>query len=433
MIKKLRTRFILTAILSVFIVLTVLIGGINLFNYRQVVSESDKVLSFLMENGGSFPEMLPHVPENIPGGPGGEQGRDQGRMGGWTERINSPEFAYETRFFSVEISSDGKVSSSNTGKIAAIDKDTAEEYGMQVYRSGKTSGFIGDYRYSAKDSGGVKLIVFYDCGRSLSNFRSFLIISVIISLIGLILVSVIIFFASGRIIKPVAESYEKQKRFITDAGHEIKTPLAIINADSDVLSMDLGEDNEWLSDIKKQTSRLTELTNDLILLSKMEEGSSVLVMDDIDLSQMVMEQAESFKAVAVTGGKRFDTAIADNIHINGDKKTVGELVSILFDNAVKYCPEDGKVKAKLVRNGKYAVLEVTNDTKEDISSEEMKHFFDRFYRADESRNSETGGHGIGLSIAKAIAESHSAKMTVAKKRERTITFTTSFAASTNVD
>ena len=431
MIKKLRTRFILTAILSVFIVLTLLIGGINLFNYRQVVSDSDSVLEILMENDGSFPETeAPPAPGEDPGAPGssGGPGGEQGRRGGWTDRINSPEIAYESRYFTVEIAEDGTVSSSNTGRIAAIDKTKAEEYAMEVFSSGKTSGFIGDYRYSAKDNDGVRLIVFYDCGRSLSNFRSFLLISVIISFIGLVLVSIIIFFASGKIIKPVAESYEKQKRFITDAGHEIKTPLAIINADSDVLSMDMGEDNEWISDIKKQTSRLTELTNDLILLSKMEEGSSVLVMEEIDLSRLVTDQAESFKAVAVTGGKRFDTAISDGIHIKGDKKTVEEFVSILFDNAVKYCPEDGKVKAKLSRNGKYAVFEVTNDTKEDISSEEMKHFFDRFYRADRSRNSETGGHGIGLSIAKAIAESHGAKITVAKKQSCTVTFTTSFAA-----
>ena len=425
MIKKLRTRFILTAILSVFIVLTVLIGGINLFNYRKVVSDSDGVLALLMDNGGSFPEMgMPPAPSDNSGVPGGPDDRP----GGWTDRINSPEIAYESRYFTVEIAEDGTVSSSNTGRIAAIDKTKAEEYAMEVFSSGKTSGFIGDYRYSAKDNDGVRLIVFYDCGRSLSNFRSFLLISVIISVIGLVLVSIIIFFASGKIIKPVAESYEKQKRFITDAGHEIKTPLAIINADSDVLSMDIGEDNEWISDIKKQTSRLTELTNDLILLSKMEEGSSVLVMEEIDLSRLVTDQAESFKAVAVTGGKRFDTAISDGIHIKGDKKTVEEFVSILFDNAVKYCPEDGKVKAKLSRNGKYAVFEVTNDTKEDISSEEMKHFFDRFYRADRSRNSETGGHGIGLSIAKAIAESHGAKITVTKKQSCTVTFTTSFAA-----
>ena len=427
MIKKLRTRFILTAILSVLIVLTVLIGGINLFNYRQVVSDSDDVLQLLMDNDGSFPDpFVPPMPDDIPAKPEGEAGR----RNGWEGRINSPEIAYESRYFSVEIESDGSVSSSNTGMIAAIDKETAVKYGQSVFNSGKTSGFIGDYRYAAKDTeNGGRLIIFYDCGRSLSNFRNFLLISMVISLIGLVLVSIIIIFASARIVKPVAESYEKQKRFITDAGHEIKTPLAIINADADVLAMDLEEDNEWLSDIKKQTSRLTELTNDLILLSKMEEGNSVLVMDDLDLSKEVAEQSESFKAIAVTGGKKFDTSISENVHIRGDKKTIEELISILLDNAVKYCPEGGKTKVRLARNGKYASLEVTNDTETDIPSDDMKHFFDRFYRADQSRNSETGGHGIGLSIAKAIAESHGAKLTVSKKQERSITFAVSFPAN----
>ena len=418
MIKRLRKRFILSAILSVFVVLFLIIGGINLFNYMEVVKEGDNVLNILMDNGGVFPEHMMHDPveRRMPRGDG---------------RINSPEIAFESRYFSVRIDKSGSVLSTTTERISAVDKATAEEYAGKVNSSGKERGFIGDYRYYSRQDPAdqSRLIVFYDCGRSLGNFRSFLLISVIISAGAMILVSIIIFIVSGRMIKPVAESYEKQKRFITDAGHEIKTPLAIINADTDVLSMDIGEDNEWVTDIRKQTKRLTELTNDLILLSKMEEGASMLTVTDVDLSSVLVEQAESYKARAVTCGVDYQSSIDGNVHVRGDRKAIEGLINILLDNAVKYCPQGGIISVGLAKSGRGAVMTVTNDTKEDISEEDLKHLFDRFYRTDRSRNSETGGHGIGLSIAGAITEAHGGRITAAKKASNQISFTAILPAS----
>ena len=417
MIKKLRMRFALTAICSVLLVLVILVGGINIFNYRKVVSDGDEVLQMLADNNGQFPDrMLP------PDGwrPDDNPFRER-------DRIDSPEIAFETRYFSADIGIDGTVGMVDTGRISAVSDTEAAEYAMKVSDSGKLKGFIGEYRFivSPRSDGSCK-IIFCDCGASLANFRGFLKISIVLSVISLVIISAAIVLISGKAVKPVAESYEKQKRFITDAGHEIKTPLAIINADAEVLGMDIGEDNEWLSDIRKQTARLTDLTNDLVFLSKMEEGDKSLAREVIDLSKTAAEASESFRAVAVTGGKKFVLDIDEGVEMTGDKKSVTELLNILLDNAVKYCPEGKTVTFKVYRNSRNAAIEVRNDTSEDIPQEELSHLFDRFYRTDKSRNSETGGYGIGLSVAQAIVLANGGKISVSKKAPKTIRFVVLF-------
>ena len=426
MIRKLRIRFILTSMLAVLLVLIILMGGINIFNYRQVISESDDILSLLQENGGAFmlpPDGKDPVDPKLPSDGEGRKGFirfDEGR-------IHSKELAYETRYFSVLLSPDGKVIHTDTRFISAISESTANQYAQRIFKKGSRSGFIGDYRYLLcnPDIEGNYLIIFRDCGASLANFRNFRNISIVVSLICLLVVGTLVFFASGRVIRPVAESYEKQKRFITDAGHEIKTPLAIITADADVLEMenDGASENEWLTDIKLQVSRLSALTQDLITLSKMEETSTTLTMTDLDLSSLTRTQANSFTSVATAGNKTISSQIDENIHIQGDKKAIESLLSIVLDNAVKYSPENGHIDVRLTRARKGALLEVINDTKETISEEECRNMFERFYRTDSSRNSETGGHGIGLSLARAIVEKHRGRISATSAGEKKLAIT----------
>ncbi|SCW37693.1 His Kinase A (phospho-acceptor) domain-containing protein [Ruminococcaceae bacterium YRB3002] len=416
MIKTLRIRFTVTAIASVFLVLALLVGGINIFNYRKVVSDSDKVLDMLADNGGQFPEPERKDP------PDDRRGKDDSYLVG-RDRIESPELAYESRYFSAVVGIDGTVGITDIRKISAVDEDEAKEYASEAAGKTNLAGFIGEYRYRVvPQTDGSMLVIFLDCGASLSNFRSFLKISLIMSAIGLVLVSITVALISGKAIKPVAESYEKQKRFITDAGHEIKTPLAIINADSDVLAMDIGEDNEWIADIKKQTQRLSDLTSDLILLSRMEEGPSSMVVEDVDLTKIMTEQTESFRAVAMTGSKNFTCTVAPDIRVKGDPKALDNLISILLDNAVKYCPDGGSISAGLARESHSAVIEVSNDISGELSDEAVKHLFDRFYRADPSRNQSTGGHGIGLSVAHAIVTAHGGRITAVKKGSGRLVF-----------
>lgn len=444
MIRKLRMRLILLTMLAVLLVMVILIGGINVSNYRQVVSESDDILELLMRNGGTFEEhgRGKGPKEGLPPKPGmngddtqtdiettiivDDDFRSGKRSFMWLreDRIDSPELAYETRYFTVLFDESENAVLVDTGRISAVSESEAVEYAAKALERKGSSGFIGDYRYlvGEPDENNCRMVIFRDCGIGLQNFRNFRNISFFVSLLCLIGVGILVFLASGRIVRPVAESYEKQKRFITDAGHEIKTPLAIITADAEVLEMEQSE-SEWISDIKAQTKRLSELTQDLISLSKMEETSTVLEMKDLDLSALLKSQTGSFGAVATASNKTISSNIEDGIHIQGDKKSIESLFSIVLDNAVKYCPENGHIDVSATRYKKGARIEVTNDTSETLSAEECKNMFERFYRTDASRNSETGGHGIGLSMAKAIVSKHKGRITAASGSEKKLTVT----------
>lgn len=418
MINKLRRKFIIISMLSVTLVLAVLIASINIFNYKKVINNADDVLNILSANGGDFPPDT--KPEPLPDDHNGYHGGGNKRPG----IEMSPEMRFEARFFTITFGKNGNVFEIDTGKIAAVDTSNARDLAETVFASGKTKGFEGGYRFKRSDKDDVTMIVFYDCGRSLDNARAFLGISVVISLIGLFIVFALIAIASKAVIRPAAEAYERQKRFITDAGHELKTPLAVINADCDVLELESKNgDNEWLSDIRKQTDKLTVLTNRLIYLAKTEEGTKTeMVKIDFPLSDVLSEETDSFNGLAKASGKTVETDISSGITYNGDQKAIEELISILMDNAIKYSPEGGTIKVSLKKNNSKVMLSVSNVTKELMSKEDLDHMFDRFYRTDKSRNSETGGHGIGLSIAKGITESHGGRI-YASGSDKAITIT----------
>ncbi len=415
MIKKLRTRFTALAMLSMFLVLAILIGGINIINYRNVVSEADSLLEELAANNGAFPLRDSTDPAFAPGGgipmdpafaPEGEENLP---MPEWRPDPFGEEI-FSSRYFSVLFDKDGTVKETDTFSIYMIDDSGASEMASRVLNSGKIKGFYDVYRFLVSDENGLTRVIFYDCGRSLSNFITFRNTSILISVIGMLLVFVMIYLLSGIIIRPASESYEKQKRFITDAGHEIKTPLAIISADTDVLESEVGEDNEWTADIKKQIKNLTDLTNDLVLLSKMEEGVRSAVYEDVDLTGLIEDLSSSFRSRALTENKVLECSIEKGITIKSNKSEITGVCSILLDNAVKYSPEKGQISIALKRKDKSVRLTVKNSTVYDLNDDSLKHLFDRFYRTDESRNSETGGHGLGLSIAKARVENLGGKI-----------------------
>lgn len=383
MIKKLRLRFVLVAILSTLLTLVILMSAINITNYRKVVDDADRYMEMTMRDAPRPPDPM----------------------------------SRNMRDFSVLLGNDGSILSCDTVKMAEISEEEAGDLALEAYNGSDDHGFIGDYRYSVTRTGNETLVIFCDCGPGLDNFRNFLFSSIIASLGCLLLVSIAATLFSGIAVRPIVESYEKQKRFITDAGHEIRTPLAIICADADVLTATTGEDNEWVNDIKLQTRRLSSLTDDLIRLSKMEEGRSSLKMADVDLSSLAREKANSFKAIAVTGNRNIKEDIEGEVTVSGDSKALEQLISILLDNAVKYSPEGGDIAVKCFKDGKNGRLEVSNDTASDISDDQLESLFDRFYRVDPSRSKETGGHGIGLSVAKAVAEAHGGSICARKDGE----------------
>ena len=327
------------------------------------------------------------------------------------DSVRSKEMPYESRYFTVTVNSAGDVLSVDTGKVAAVDMEQAVAYAEAALASGKTRGFADDYRYLVSDTDDGQLVLFLDCGRNLTTWRSFLIASLGVAAGGLVAVFLLILAFSGRVVRPVAESYEKQKRFITDAGHEIKTPLAIIEADAEVLEMELDGESEWLQDIRAQTRRLADLTNDLVYLSRMEERQDSAQLVDFPLSDVVEETAQSFRSRAMQKRQTFTERIEPMLTLRGDEKAVRQLTGILLDNAVKYAPEGGVIELTLARQGRGAALTVFNTTETAIPRESLDRLFDRFYRTDPSRSSATGGHGIGLSIARAIVNAHRGKIT----------------------
>lgn len=415
MIRKLRLKLILASMLSLLFVLSVILGVAGAINYRKIVMDADSILAILRQNNGSFPrgERMEIPPFSGNGRP---------REGDWRF---SPEMPYESRYFSVVLSKDGEVISLNTGKIAAVDMEAAIGYAKTVVSAGCSQGFADDYRYVSYDVENETHIIFLDCGREMRSFRMFLITSIGVCAGGLMAVLFLLSFFSSRIVKPFAENYEKQKQFITDAGHELKTPLTIIDADAEVLEMDIGE-NEWLNDIQTQTKRLAQLTNDLILLSRMEEQPQTEKIE-FPVSDLVEEAVETFQALARTCNKNLSCSIQPMLSMRGDEKAIRQLVAILLDNAIKYSDNGGRIELTLEKQKNLIRLSVFN-TAESVSEESLAHLFDRFYRADQSRNSRTGGYGLGLSIASAVVNAHKGKIWAATQDGKSLLIVASFLA-----
>lgn len=404
MIKTLRRKFIVITMCSILFVLGGIIGMINLANYINVNKSADARLKVLVENQGSFPHQEEEFAGKKP-----------------LPRDMSPEAPFETRYFTVVIDSENTVISVDTGRIAAVSGEMAESYAAELYKKGKTNGFQGPYKYQAADFRGNTMYIFLDCGRELSAFYSYLAASILVSLAGILLVFALVLFFSKRAVKPVAESYEKQKRFITDASHEIKTPLTIIDASTEVLEMENGE-NEWTASIKSQVRRLTALTEKLVFLSRMDEENTKLQMTDFSLSDAIDETVQSFEAVAAAQGKTLRTTVESGVSYYGDESSIRQVVSLLLDNAMKYSDARGRISLDFRTVGKTREIVVWNTVAE-IASGNLDILFERFYRSDVSRNSETGGNGIGLSVAKAIVTAHKGKIHAKSEDGKSVEFT----------
>ena len=381
--------------ISCTVVLLLIIGVINMLNYHSIVSDLDEILTILDDNDGEFPNDL----------------TSEGHYTPIDGILGSPEAPYETRFFTMIYDGEGFVDV-DTDHISAVDDEKAVFLGEQALKNKKNSGFVlhlnGIYRFYEGDrEGGGARITFLDCTRTLQNYYTFMALSIAISLASLLAICIMMIIFATNIIAPIAESYEKQKRFITDAGHDIKTPITIIDADREILEMDIGE-NEWLDDIRKQTKRLTKLTNDLIYLSRMEEGTDLKELSSFSISTVCHEEAESFSAVAMKRGIEIKDNIEEGIDINGSEEDVRKLLAILFDNAIKYAKENSAIGIKTVKHGRYVTVTISN-VAENMTEEQTKRMFDRFYRADSSRAT-SGGFGIGLAMAQAIVASHNGKI-----------------------
>lgn len=411
MFKGLRRKFVVTAMSAVLLVLTLLICSILLANYRTMISKADETVGILLDNGGSFPlrqEDKTFIDEN-------PNRSDDGTNMDATEKKNPPrdgrfsvETPYETRYFTVKTDTKGNILSVNTGSIAAISTEDAINYTKEVLKKDKEKGFADVYRYGVATVDDEQCIVFVDCGRDLDFYNSFLKICLGMSFLGIVGVFLLVLLFSSRAIKPVVESYQKQKHFITDAGHELKTPLAVISANTEVLELTDGE-NEWTKSIKNQVERLSVLTNELIALSRMDEAGESIAKETFSLSDALTEVAESFRMAGESNERTFDTEIQENISYYGNEGEIRKMAIILCDNAIKYTPPKGAIHFTLKKEGKNILFCLKNTA---TAMEKGRHdeVFERFYRGDSSRSSEISGYGIGLSIAKSVVMAHKGKI-----------------------
>ena len=262
--------------------------------------------------------------------------------------------------------------------------------------------------------------MFIDTARDAASFKSFALASAVASIAGLLAVAAILVPVSAIVVRPIEESQERQRRFVTDASHELKTPLAIISSSADVLEIEGGE-SEWIESIRHQVARLSDLTSKLVALTKAEEGTAAMQVADYNLTAVVEEIAHEFEPVAVAGGKTLETRVAPALTARGDKALTRQAISLLLDNALKHSDDGGAVRLCAdVRRG-HARIRVWN-TVDEIAPGDHPEFFERFYRADAAR-SLSGGHGIGLAVVSAIAEAHNGSVSAHSEDGRSLEIT----------
>lgn len=418
LIKRLRRRFLLLATIAVFLIVACALGLINTISYVRMQSHCMDILTYISQNDGDIPAVTPQ------------------RELGWFDvddwSTDTPEFSYQVRYFSVHVNGDGYATSINIKNIASFTENEAIRYARTTVSEGHSQGFFKKnkatygYMITPQENGGY-LIVIMDCTRDVAAINEFMKNSATLGLVCILLYFIILTILCNWAIKPFIRNMESQKRFITNAGHELKTPIAIISANTEAIEMINGK-SEWSENILKQVRRLNNLIQDLITLSKMGERSQMdLNIIDVDISETVGAVAHSFQQIAQDQEKTLKSSIQDGVHMQTDSKCFYELVNILVDNAVKYCDDKGTIDVclKADKNKKKNVaVAVTNDYA-DGKGVDYDRFFERFYRGDTSHNSQKSGYGIGLSMADELVKLMKGKLQVSYKDGR-ITFTIKF-------
>ena len=383
MFKSLRKKFIATAVGSVAVVIAILAIALNFINFNKLEERIDTTLLDASRSQALIKIFA-------------EDGDDL------VITKNSSSATEYNSFSIAKVDNNGRIIKAYRDDSLIEDQDTLQSKVIEALEKGKTSGFIGSYRFLKVETNVGNLILFLNCQHELDSYESFVKNSVLISIGVILSVLVLIILISKKVIAPIQETYLKQKQFITGASQELKTPLAIISSNADVLEM-MNGDSKWTTNIHNQVDRLTSLVNSLVVFSRMEEKDTV-ERTSFDLTETLKSRIEDFDELANFQKKYIVTDIDENLNYYGEKDSIIQLMDILLENAIKYAPEDSDILVKLNKNRKYATLKVSN--KANVEKGDLSKVFDRFYRLDESRNSAIKGYGIGLSMAQLIAEKH---------------------------
>ena len=383
MFKSLRRKFITTAVGSVAVVIAILAIALNFINYYKLEERIDTTL----EDASRSQALIKIFAED---------GDDL------VITKNSSSTTDYNGFSIAKVDDSGRIIKTYRDDTLIPNQDALQSKVIEALKEGKTSGFIGSYRFLKAETNVGNLILFLNCQRELDSQHSFEKNSLLISIGVIASVFVLIVLISKRVIAPIQETHIKQKQFITGASHELKTPLAIISSNADVLEM-MNGDSKWTQNIHNQVDRLTSLVNSLVVFSRMEEKDTV-ERTRFDLTNALESRIEDFNELANFQKKNIVTDIDPDLYYFGEEASIVQLMDILLENAIKYAPEDSGISVSLKKNRKYAILKVSN--KATVQKGDLSKVFERFYRLDESRNSAIKGYGIGLSMAQLIAEKH---------------------------
>lgn len=402
MIKKLRLKFILISMLSIFFVLAITIGAINIGNYIVIENNSQEVLKEVIAQGTD--EFGPH-PFNSGDNP--ESKRVELR---------------QEHYFIVSFNKDGSIQKANNTHMFIISLEECEQLATKVFNNEISGGKYGNYRYqkAVKDDG-LTYVGFVDIKERLDSVGNFLILSSSISLGAYLILFGLILFGSKVVFKPAEEAYKNQKRFITNASHELKTPLTIISADLDLIEMDNGS-NEWTKSIKDQVLRLNEMTNQLVTLSKLEEEDSHFPFEDFSLNDVYLKAVDAFKASFKKENIKFGSNISGNITMYGNKYLINELIYLFLDNSLKYTGGDNKSSYFVISQNKDKIEFRFSNTLDKDDEVDVRQILERFYRSPSSKKE---GSGVGLSIGQEIVKLHKGKIDV-DKNNNAISFVITF-------
>ncbi len=394
MFKKSRKK-IVAAIMSILTLLWVgTLCVIYISSYFEVATTNQEMLKehaeqYMLEKpmGGAFDPMKP-FPDRGP-------------------HFDTNQFKLST-FYSVAISYDNNVVEVRNDDAAVYTDAELEKAARQVLKKSDTNGVINNLVYYKMDKGGYTLVSFMDNTIIRESMNTLFRYTLIFGGVAILALYFLAAYLAKRIVTPLEESYQKQKQFISDAGHELKTPVSVVSANAELLSREIG-DNQWLANIQYENERMGKLVGQLLELARTENVKPQ--MEYLDLSRLVSGGVLPFESVAYENGLTLNSQITDGIIALGNSTQLSQLVSILVDNAIRHSQNGKEVFISLTHTRNTVVLSVVNDG-EPIPQEQMAQLFERFYRADEARNGEDKHYGLGLAIAKAIVEAHNGKIEV---------------------
>lgn len=384
MFKSLRRKFVATSVASVAVVIILMASTLNFINYYKMGQRVDDSL-YEASKSSALVTIFSDGEEDM-----------------IVTKNTASKTPNNNGFSIAKIDENKNVIRSYRDDVLIKGKDDLQKLVTEALKESDTSGYVGTYRYLKVNNDAGNLVLLLNTQRDLDSFHAFMRNSIIVSLIVILSVFILLVLISKKVIAPIQQSYQKQKQFITDASHELKTPLAIIRSNTDVLELENG-DSKWTKNIQNQVDRLTSLVNSLVVFSRMEEKDTAEKVK-FNLSESLHARIDDFEELASFQKKHITADIDNNIYYRGEQQAIVQLMDILLENAIKYATKETNINVTLKKNKKYAMMKISNQA--NVKKGDLRKVFDRFYRLDESRNSTVKGYGIGLSMAKLIAEKH---------------------------